>query len=259
MPSVLERIVAHKRHEVAARKAIRPTVALADAPPPRDFVGALRRSTVALIAEVKQASPSRGVMREAFDPVELSVCFAENGAACLSVLTDEEFFRGHDRYLEAARDAVDIPVLRKEFLIDPWQVDESRALGADAVLLIAAILSTEELQEFRSRAHSLGMAALVEVHNERELEAALAADARLLGINNRNLHTFETALETTERLAARLPLEGRLLVSESGIYTRADVERVAQCGARAILVGEALVREGEPARLVRELSTVPAA
>jgi indole-3-glycerol phosphate synthase len=259
VPSILQRIVTHKRGEVEERKAARPTVSLASAPPVRDFTGALRAETVRLIAEVKQASPSKGVMRADFHPVALARTYAENGAACISVLTDEEFFRGHDRYLTQIREAVDVPLLRKEFIIDPWQIAESRALGADAVLLIVAVLSLAELRDFQARAHDLGMAALVEVHTGEELRTALELDAPLVGINNRNLHTFETTLETTERLAPlALSAGDRLLVSESGIYTATDVAQVARCGARAVLVGEALVREGDAAAKVRELAGVAA-
>jgi indole-3-glycerol phosphate synthase len=259
VPSILQKIVAHKRGEVDARKAARPTVSLASAPPLRDFAAALRGDTIRLIAEVKQASPSKGVMRADFDPVALARTYAGNGAACISVLTDEEFFRGHDRYLARIREAVEVPLLRKEFIIDPWQIAESRALGADAVLLIVAILSLADLRDLHTRARDLGMAVLLEVHTEEELLTALELDAPLIGINNRNLHTFETTLETTERLAPLAVSVGdRLLVSESGIYTAADVARVARCGACAVLVGEALVREGDVAGKVRELASVPA-
>jgi indole-3-glycerol phosphate synthase len=257
VPSILQKIVAHKRGEVEARKVARPNIDLSGAPPVRDFAAALRRENVRLIAEVKQASPSRGVMRADFDPVGLAHSYEENGAACISVLTDEEFFRGHDRYLTAIREAVEVPLLRKEFIIDPWQIEESRALGADAILLIVAILSPAELREFHARTAELGMAALVETHTEDEVRAALALDPPLVGINNRNLHTFETTLATTERLAPVAAAPGRVLVSESGIATAADVARVARCGARAVLVGEALVRDGDIAARVGELSSVP--
>ncbi len=269
IPSRLLEIVTHKREEVAARRAARPVVDLSDAPGLRDFLGALHTRTgagprqdhspqpVRLIAEVKQASPSRGLLRPDFDPVALAETYADNGAACLSVLTDERFFRGHDRYLEEIRCRVSVPLLRKEFLLDCWQVDESRALGADAVLLIVAILSPERLHDLHARAAELGMATLVEVQTDEELEIALTLGAPLLGINNRNLHTFETSLETTERLAARALEHGeRVLVSESGIFTAADVARVGRCGASAVLVGEALVRETDVGAKVRELSTV---
>jgi indole-3-glycerol phosphate synthase len=257
IPSVLQKIVAHKRAEVDARQEARPTLSLAAAPPVRDFTAALQGETVRLIAEVKQASPSRGVIRADFDPVALAQAYEAHGAACISVLTDEAFFRGHDRYLMQIREAVETPLLRKEFIIDPWQIAESRALGADAILLIVAILSPAQLVEYQARAHDLGMAVLVETHTEEELRTALEMDAPLIGINNRNLHTFETSLETTERLAALVPPGDRLLVSESGLYTAADVERVARCGARAVLVGEALMREEGVAAKVRELSSVP--
>ena len=257
LPSVLQKIVAHKRDEVAARKAAHPEVSLAAAPPVRDFTAALRGDRVRLIAEVKQASPSKGTIRADFDPVGIARAYAESGAACISVLTDEAFFRGHDLYLAQIREVVDVPLLRKEFIIDPWQIAESRALGADAILLIAAILSPAELRDFHDRAVELGMSALVEAHTEEEVRMALDADAPLVGINNRNLHTFETTLETTERLAPLALSHGqRLLVSESGICTAADVERVARCGARAVLVGEALMREGDVTAKVRELSSV---
>lgn len=258
VPSILQKIVAHKRREVEARKAARPVVSLDGAPPLRDFAAALRGDTVRLIAEVKQASPSKGIIQSDFDPVSVARTYAENGAAAISVLTDEEFFKGHDRYLQAVRQAVEVPLLRKEFLIDPWQIDESRALGADAVLLIVAILSPWELRDFQARAHALGMAALVETHTEEELRIALEIEAPLIGVNNRNLHTFETTLETTGRLA-RLAgdLAGRTLVSESGIYTAADVAQAATHGARAVLVGEALMRDRDPAARVRELAGVP--
>lgn len=257
VPSILQKIVDHKRREVEQRRAEWPHIALASLPPVRNFTQALGGDTVRLIAEVKHASPSRGVMREDFDPVALAESYAEAGAACISVLTDEEFFHGHDYHLIRVHGAVPNPLLRKEFIIDRWQIVQSRSLGADAVLLIAAILSDEDIREFQECAHELGMAALVEVHTEEEMERALSADARLIGINNRDLHTFETKLETTERLAPMTRGEGRILVSESGLFTRADVERVARAGADAILVGEALVREPDSAARVRELTSVP--
>ena len=257
IPSKLQEIVAHKRQEVDARKAERPVVSTEDAPPVRDFAGALRGDRVRLIAEVKMASPSKGVMRADFDPLDLARTYAEHGAACISVLTDERFFRGHDRYLTQIREVVPVPVLRKEFIIDAWQIPESRALGADAILLIVAILSPEQIRDYQALAHDLGMAALVETHTEEELRVALELGCPLIGVNNRNLHTFETTLETTERLAAMVPAAGHLLISESAIYTAEDVARVARAGAQAVLVGEALVRQSDVAAKVRELSSVP--
>ncbi len=258
MSTVLERIVAHKRTEVAARKGAAPEFRLDRLPSPRDFAGARRGVRTRLIAEVKKASPSRGVLREDFDPVALAETYAANGAAALSVLTDETFFQGHDRFIGMVREVTPLPVLRKEFLIDPWQVAESRALGADAVLLIVALLARPMLREFLDRAADLGMAALVEVHSGEELETALDAGATVVGINNRDLHTFETRLETTEHLGPIVKAAGRLLISESGIFTAAHVERVAAAGADAVLVGEALVCAADVGAKVRELSgTVP--
>jgi indole-3-glycerol phosphate synthase len=257
IPSILERITAHKREEVAVAKAACPEPQVENLPPTRDFAAALRGAgEIRLIAEVKRASPSRGVFRAEFDPVGLGRTFAENGAAAISVLTDVEFFQGHPRYLAEVRAAVSVPVFRKEFIIDPWQIDESRALGADALLLIAALLSTAQLQEYLDRARALSLGALVEVHDAAELERALAADAPIVGVNNRNLHTFETTLATTERLAAPIKAAGRLLVSESGIACRADLARLAPLGVDAVLVGEALVREGgaDIGARVRELA-----
>jgi indole-3-glycerol phosphate synthase len=255
-PSILQKIVDHKRGEVAERKARVPQPDVGAAPPVRNFLAALRSGPhIALIAEVKPASPTLGVMRADIDPLALGRTYWENGAAAISVLTDEQFFHGHDRNLSRLREVAPVPLLRKEFLIDPWQIEESRALGADAVLLIVAILSDEELRQFLDRARALGMAALVEAHTEEELERVLATDAGLIGINNRNLHTFETTLATTERLAASVKQAGRLLVSESGIFTRADLDRLAPLGVDAVLVGEALIREADVAAKVGELSS----
>jgi indole-3-glycerol phosphate synthase len=269
IPSILQKIVEHKRAEVAAAKAQSPEPVVEGLPPTRDFRAAIepgggtrrRRviqepGAIRLIAEVKRASPTRGVFLADFDPVRLGRTFDENGAAAISVLTDREFFQGDPAYLAQVRDAVQAPVFRKEFLIDPWQIAESRALGADAVLLIAALLSTSEIQEYLDRCRALSLGALVEVHDEAELERALATDAPIIGVNNRNLHTFETTLATTERLAPAIKAAGRVLVSESGIFTREDLARLAPFGVDAVLVGEALVRggvEGAAAR-VRELA-----
>lgn len=263
----LTRILDHKRSEVARQQAKIPLAALeaqaAAAPPVRDFAAALRQpERVTLIAEVKKASPSKGVLIENFDPLALAQTYAQAGAAAISVLTDVRFFQGSLKYLEGIRQAQAaggqaVPLLRKDFLIDPYQVYEARAYGADALLLIVAALDDPSLAALLALTHELGMQALVEVHSEAELERALAGGARLVGVNNRDLHSFATTLETTERLAARLPAQGRpVLVSESGIASAADVARVAGYGADAILVGEALVTAPDTAARVRELSGV---
>lgn len=258
IPSILQRIVEKKREEVAAAKAACPRPELDGRPQTRPFGPALAGGeAIALIAEVKRASPTRGVFRADFDPVGIATQYAAGGAAAISVLTDESFFHGHPSYLAAIRQAVPIPVFRKEFIIDPWQIEESRALGADALLLIAAILSREQIQEYLERARALSLGVLVEVHDETELERALSTTAPIIGVNNRDLHTFETTLATTERLAAAIKAAGRLLVSESGIFGQEDLARLAPLGVDAVLVGEALVREGGPpiADRARELST----
>ncbi|MFM8358897.1 MAG: indole-3-glycerol phosphate synthase TrpC, partial [Verrucomicrobiota bacterium] len=226
----------------------------------RDFTAALarpRRGDIGLIAEVKKASPSAGVIRADFDPVRIAREYQAAGAGCLSVLTDVDFFQGSLDYLRAIRQAVDLPLLRKDFLIDERQILEAVEWGADAILLIAAILHDDQLAHFQALAEAAGLAALVEVHDEDELARALRCGARLVGVNNRNLKTFQVDLGTTERLAARLRAadrpEDRLLVAESGIHTRADVLRLKACGSRAILVGESLMRSGDLAGKVAEL------
>ncbi len=255
--TVLDRILDAKVREVAAHKA---HVSLAEmraqaegAFPCRDMITALRRDTVALIAEVKHASPSRGVLVDPFDPVALGKTYAEHGAAAVSVLTDAPFFQGALEHLTAVREAVDVPVLRKDFVIDPYQVYEGRAAGADAILLIVAALDDAQLADLHALANALGMAALVEVHQARELERALALDPLLVGINNRDLHTFDVSLETAARLARQVPA-GVTLVAESGIFNAADVQRMGQIGAHAVLVGEALVTAPDVAAKVRELA-----
>ncbi len=258
--TVLDKILDHKVAEIAARKA---SVSAADvqaraaeASAPRDMRAAVRRATVALIAEVKHASPSKGVLIEDFDPVALGTAYAEHGAAAISVLTDEQFFQGHLDFLTAVRDAVEIPVLRKDFVIDPYQVYEGRAAGADAILLIVAALDDAPLADLYALITDLGMTALVEVHNEAELERALRIEPVLLGVNNRNLKTFEVDLATTTRLAKLLP-ESTTLVAESGVFTAEDVRLMGAVGARAVLVGESLVKSGDIAAKVRELSAQP--
>jgi len=258
MSSILERIVVDKRAEVAARKAAAPRAVLerrcAALPVPRDFEAALRPAgaPVALIAEVKRASPSRGVLAANLDPVALAADYARHGADAISVLTDEKYFQGHLDLLGAIRPRVTVPLLRKDFTIDEWQLWESRAAGADAVLLIVSILAGARLGDLLAAAKGLGLAALVECHTAAELDRALTAGARVIGINNRDLATFETRIETTLELLPLIP-PGPLVVSESGFFTGEQVRRVAQAGAGAVLVGEALVRTEQRAAKIREL------
>jgi indole-3-glycerol phosphate synthase len=267
--TILTRILDQKQHEVTQRRAGLPLEALeqrlAAAPPVRDFAAALRQpGRVALIAEIKKASPSRGVLIEDFDPLRLAEIYTNNGASALSILTDEPFFQGSLAYLQAVREAQQqagwaIPLLRKDFLIDPYQVVEARVAGADAVLLIVAALDDPTLGTLLERTRALGMHALVEVHDLAELERALAAGAEVVGVNNRNLHSFETTLATTariaEHLAARTTGANRpVLVSESGIHTPQHVAQVRQWGADAILVGEALVTAPDIGERVRALA-----
>jgi indole-3-glycerol phosphate synthase len=265
-PNILDTIVAQKQREVARLPEREVSVvdlrtALAARPGGvRDFFSALRRPVagdVALIAEVKKASPSAGVIRPDFEPVQIAREYAAAGASCLSVLTDETFFQGSLDYLRRIRVAVPLPLLRKDFIIDARQILEAAEAGADAILLIVAILDDERLRRFHALATEAGLTVLVEVHDEAELERALAADARLLGVNNRNLKTFTVDLGTTERLATRLASSlrsgERLLVAESGIHSRTDVERLRAAGAGAILVGESLMRQPDPGAKAREL------
>ncbi len=253
MSDILERILATKRREVAQARAVRPLELLRrDAEQrggQRDFVGAMRRKLAAnqpaVIAEIKKASPSKGVLRADFDPAAIARSYAENGAACLSVLTDRDYFQGSPEYLAQARDASELPALRKDFIVDAYQVVEARAMGADAILLIVAALGDAELREFEALAHSLGMAVLVEVHDAAELDRALRLSSPLLGINNRNLRTFETTLDTTLALLPSIPAD-RTVVTESGILAPADVSRMRSAGVHAFLVGEAFMRAADP-------------
>lgn len=258
-PSILTKILATKVAEVAERSRHRDlaTVAAqaADQPPARGFIAHLKeraRQGPAVIAEIKKASPSAGLIREDFDPASIAGRYAWAGAACLSVLTDEAYFQGSDRYLVQARQACALPVLRKDFTIDPWQVYESRALGADCILLIAAALEREPLREMHALAREAGLDVLVEVHDEAELEQALACNAELIGVNNRDLHRFTTDLATSERLRSLIPKE-KLMVTESGVRCPEDVARLRRAGVDAFLVGEAFMRAKDPGAALREL------
>jgi indole-3-glycerol phosphate synthase len=257
---VLRRILARKAEEVRARSEALSLRALsarvADAPPPRAFAAALQAKIdaglPAVIAEVKKASPSQGVIRPDFQPAAIARSYEAGGAACLSVLTDIDFFQGHDEYLRAARDACALPVLRKDFVIDAWQVYEARLLGADCILLIAAALGDAALAELNHLALELGMDVLLEVHDLDELERALQVPAPLLGINNRDLRTFEVSLDTTLSLQSAVPKD-RVLVTESGIHTRDDVAKMRTAGVGAFLVGESFMRAAEPGEALRNL------
>jgi indole-3-glycerol phosphate synthase len=261
---VLAEICAAKREHVARRKVALPEAALralaADAPPVRPFAAALEREVAqgrfGLIAEIKKASPSRGLIRGDFDPASLAQAYEAGGATCLSVLTDAPYFQGDDEHLRAARAACRLPVLRKDFIVDPYQVSESRALGADCILLIVAALDDGLASELAAAASELGLDVLVEVHDRAELDRALRLDCRLLGVNNRNLKTLQVDLHTTEELAPLVP-PGRTIVGESGIYEPADLDRLAAAGARCFLVGESLMRAGDVAAATRRLLRLP--
>jgi indole-3-glycerol phosphate synthase len=254
---ILDNIVEVKRREVAGRKALRPPTVLekmiAGRPPARDFKAALNADAgCAIIAEVKRRSPSQGLLRADFNPVRIALEYESHGAAAISVLTDETFFGGSDADLTAVKDAVTLPLLRKEFIIDPYQIHETRALGADALLLIAAILTEDQLREYRELAESLGMAALVEVHDRQELATALCCGARIVGINNRNLKTFVTDIRTSMELASLIPKD-RIAISESGIRTRGEIETLLKAGIRAFLIGETLIASPEIGPKLKEL------
>lgn len=264
MSTILDRIKTYKLAEVAARKAARPLAeieaAARQASAPRGFAAALTRAAqtgYGLIAEIKKASPSKGLIRADFDPPALARAYQTGGATCLSVLTDSPSFQGADDYLIAARAATSLPAIRKDFLYDPWQVAESRALGADAILIIMATLSDAQAGELESLAHSLGMDALIEVHDETELDRALRLTSPLIGVNNRNLHTFELTLDTTRRLSRLIP-PGRQLVCESGLYSPADLADMAAHGARRFLIGESLMRQPDVAAATAALLASPA-
>jgi len=249
-PEFLERILEEKRGEIARRIRrglfFRPFWDL----PRRDFKGVLRSEGLTIVAEVKRASPSRGLLVRDFDPVRLARAYARGGAGAVSVITDEPFFRGSLEYLAAVRQAVELPILRKDFILDPVQIEEARAFGADAVLLIVAALSPEELRELLAYTHRLGLQALVEVHHEEELETALSAGAEIIGINNRNLHTFEVSVGTTFRMLKAVPKD-RPVVSESGLSDPGTLKRLAEAGVAGALIGEALVKSPDPEYLLK--------
>jgi indole-3-glycerol phosphate synthase len=259
-PDTLKKILRRKAEEVTQRRQRRSRRDLEqrirELPPPRGFAARLsdrlRAGRAAVIAELKKASPSKGLLRDPFVPADIACDYADHGAACLSVLTDRDFFQGDDAYLEQARAACPLPVLRKDFIVDPYQVYEARAIGADCILLIVAALDDAALRTVAHAAGSLELDVLVEVHEDAELERALRLDLPLLGINNRNLRTFETRLDTTLRLLERIP-EDRIVVTESGIHTAADVALMRERGVHAFLVGEALMRAPEPGAKLAEL------
>lgn len=259
-PTVLNRIIDRKFEEVAERSARRPIAQLraeiASASQPRGFVAAMEAKLAAgqsaVIAEIKKASPSKGVIREDFHPAEIARSYEQGGAACLSVLTDADFFQGSEAYLRQAREACSLPVIRKDFIVDPYQVYEARAIAADCILLIAAALDDAQLAQLNALAHELGMDVLIEVHNAEELQRILPLGNRLVGINNRNLHNFETSLDNTFSLLAQID-ENRIVVTESGIHSADDVAAMRQHNVDAFLVGEAFMRAAEPGEKLAEL------
>jgi indole-3-glycerol phosphate synthase len=255
---MLDKIIAQKREEVEQRKKVATTTYLqeriAQQKPPLDLALALKADHIRLIAEVKRASPSRGMLSPNLKPTKLARTYAEGGAAAISVLTEADYFMGRIEHLAAIREAVKLPLLRKDFVFDPYQVYESRAYGADALLLIAAILSQQQLKELVSLSRSLGLKCLVEVHNEGEVEKAVLSEAEIIGINNRDLNTFTVDIDTTYRLRPLIP-QKRIVVSESGIKSQKDIEKLGTWGVNAILVGEALVTAGDVLAKMKELLT----
>ena len=258
--TILKKILDRKSEEVTERKSARPVASLLTQldglPPPRGFVSALRKQISnkrpAVIAEIKKASPSKGLIRQNFDPAAIAKSYAGHGATCLSVLTDVDFFQGHDSYMQEARAACNLPVIRKDFMIDPYQIVESRVLGADCVLLIVAALSREMLHELAAAATACGLDYLVEVHNEAELAVALELQPALIGINNRDLHTFKTSLKVTYDLLDSIP-DTTSVITESGILARVDVEEMMRHGVYGFLVGESFMRAADPGAKLQEL------
>ncbi len=259
-PDILKKILARKAEEIASRKQRMPVETLqeiaGDIEAPRGFAAALhsKASTKkpAIIAEIKKASPSKGIIRENFKPLEIAQDYAMNGASCLSILTDKDFFKGSEAYLQMARESCPLPVLRKDFMIDPYQIYESRALGADCILLIVAALEDEQMYELAQTTQQLGMDILVETHNEEELQRALKLDTSLIGINNRNLRSFETSLQTTLDLKQNIP-EDKLIITESGIHTKEDIQLMMDHEIYTFLIGEAFMRAEFPGQKMREL------
>jgi len=253
---ILQKIVENKKEEVARQKEILPLgelrQMLADRPPTRDFDGAIRNRDCAVIAEVKRSSPSKGRIRKDFDPVGIAEIYEDNGASAISILTEQKFFEGRAAYIPQIGRSVKLPLLRKDFIIDPYQINEARVLGADALLLIARLLEAGELRDFIGLSSELGLAALVEVHDETDLEKAICAGARVVGINNRDLATFRTDFAVSIRLARMVP-KGVTVVSESGIDSRGDIEMLMEAGIHAFLVGESLMREQDIGKKLREL------
>ena len=259
-PDILRKILDRKQQEIAERSARTPIddmrVLAGDADPVRGFIASIERKIedgrAGVIAEIKKASPSKGVLRESFDPASIAVSYAANGAACLSVLTDADFFQGNEEYLQQARAACQLPVIRKDFIVDPYQVVEARAINADCILLIVSALGDAQMNELLSLSHELGMDVLIEVHDEAEMTRALATDARLIGINNRNLRTFDTTLDTTLNMLDMVP-DDRLLVTESGIHAPQDVALMRDNSVHAFLVGEAFMRAEDPGEKLSQL------
>jgi len=258
MPNILDKILATKREEIRLTSSYRPIEDLqrevGDAPIVRNFEQAIRNKIAngesAVIAEIKKASPSKGVIREQFDPITIAQTYEQNGAACLSVLTDRDYFMGAAEYLVAARSATQLPVLRKDFIVDPYQIFEARCMGADCILLIVAALEQSQMLELEHVATQLGMSVLVEAHSQEEFERAIQLETSLIGVNNRDLRTFETSLETTFGLISALP-EDRILITESGIHDRADVTLMRERGVFAFLVGEAFMRQPDPGEALK--------